>query len=309
MITRRNFLKAGAAVAALSVVPNGFASILAKKEKAIGVQLYSVRDDLKTDFDGTMKALVDIGYKRMEAAGYRDGKFYGKSPAEMKKYLADLGARMVGSHTGSGLLAEGDTKGWDFWKKNAADTAEVGCKWIVQAGYPSKDIKSLSDVKRLADQFNKCGEIAKANGLRFAFHNHVDEFHELEGKIPFDVMIENTDKGLVLSQVSCLKADKGTPEQVNGTVDLTDNTIYLKVKFSSDANKKISKSEGGHDLMVMCDFSYSLDGKKYQPLGKSFQAKEGKWIGVKVGTFCTRPAITTNDGGWADVDWFRITKK
>ena len=102
MITRRNFLKAGAAVAALSVVPNGFASILAKKEKAIGVQLYSVRDDLKTDFDGTMKALVDIGYKRMEAAGYRDGKFYGKSPAEMKKYLADLGARMVGSHTGSG---------------------------------------------------------------------------------------------------------------------------------------------------------------------------------------------------------------
>lgn len=201
MITRRNFLKAGAAVAALSVVPNGFASILAKKEKAIGVQLYSVRDDLKTDFDGTMKALVDIGYKRMEAAGYRDGKFYGKSPAEMKKCLADLGARMVGSHTGSGLLAEGDTKGWDFWKKNAADTAEVGCKWIVQAGYPSKDIKSLSDVKRLADQFNKCGEIAKANGLRFAFHNHVDEFHELEGKIPFDVMIENTDKGLVTFQI------------------------------------------------------------------------------------------------------------
>ncbi|MGG6547699.1 UNVERIFIED_CONTAM: glycoside hydrolase, partial [Prevotella sp. 15_C9] len=92
-------------------------------------------------------------------------------------------------------------------------------------------------------------------------------------------ILENTDKGLVLSQVSCLKADKGTPEQVNGTVDLTDNTIYLKVKFSSDANKKISKSEGGHDLLVMCDFSYSLDGKKYQPLGKSFQAKEGKWIG------------------------------
>ena len=56
-------------------------------------------------------------------------------------------------------------------------------------------------MKRLADQFNKCGEIAKANGLRFAFHNHVDEFHELEGRIPFDVMIENTDKGLVTFQI------------------------------------------------------------------------------------------------------------
>lgn len=201
MITRRNFLRAGAALAALSVVPNGFASILAGKEKAIGLQLYSVRDDLKTDFDGTMRALVKIGYKRFEAAGYRDRKFYGKTPAEMKKYLSDMGARMVGSHTGSGLLADGDTSGWDFWKKNAEDTAELGCKWIIQAGYPSKDIKSIADVKRLANQFNKCGEIAKASGLRFAFHNHVDEFKELEGKVPFDVMIENTDKALVTFQI------------------------------------------------------------------------------------------------------------
>ena len=201
MVTRRFFLKTSAAIAAMSVMPSGFASVLAGKEKAIGVQLYSVREDLQKDFDGTMKALVRIGYKRMEAAGYQDGKFYGKTPAEMKRYLADLDARMVGSHTGSGLLADNDTKGWDFWKKNAADTAEVGCKWIVQAGYPSGDIKTLSDVKRLADQFNKCGEIAKANGLRFAFHNHVDEFHELEGKIPFDVLIEHTDKELVTFQI------------------------------------------------------------------------------------------------------------
>ena len=45
------------------------------------------------------------------------------------------------------------------------------------------------------------------------------------------------------------------------------------------------------------------------PLGVPFQAREGQWIGAKVGMFCTRPAIKTNDGGWADVDWFRITKK
>lgn len=201
MITRRNFLKASAALAALSVVPNGFASSLAGKEKAIGLQLYSVRDDLTKDFDGTMKAVVDMGYKRLEAAGYRDGKFYGQTPAEMKKYVADLGAKMVSSHTGSGLLEPGDTKGWDFWKKNAADTKEVGCKWIIQAGYPHQQLKTISDVKRLADQFNKCGEIAKANGLKFAFHNHVDEFHEMEGQIPFDVMVENTDKDLVTFQI------------------------------------------------------------------------------------------------------------
>lgn len=121
------------------------------------------------------------------------------------------------------------------------------------------------------------------------------------------LILENTDKGLVLSQVSCPKADKGTSKTVNGTVDLKDNTIYLRAKFTSDG-KKISKSEGGHDLLVMCHFSYSLNGKKFQPLGKPFQVKEGKWIGAKVGMFCTRPAIVTNDGGWTDVDWFRITR-
>lgn len=201
MITRRNFLKAGAAVAALAVVPEGFATVLAKKEKAIGLQLYSVREDLEKDFDGTMKAVVNIGYKRLEAAGYNNRKFYGKTPAEMRKYVSDLGARMVGSHTGSALLKEGDTKGWDFWKNNAEDTAELGCKWIVQAGYPSGDIKSISDVKRLAEQFNKCGEIARSNNLKFAFHNHVDEFKKLEGQVPYDVLIENTDPELVTFQM------------------------------------------------------------------------------------------------------------
>ena len=195
MITRREFLKASLAAAAFSMVP--FSCAPGTKEKPIGIQLYSVRDDLKKDFDATMKAVVEIGYKRMEAAGYRDRKFYGKTPKEMKKYMDDLGAWMIGSHTGSPLLAEGDEKGWDFWKKNAEDTAELGCKWIIQAGYPHKDIKSISDVMRLAEQFNRCGEIAKANGLRFAFHNHIHEFHELEGKVPYDVLIENTDKNLV----------------------------------------------------------------------------------------------------------------
>jgi beta-xylosidase len=122
------------------------------------------------------------------------------------------------------------------------------------------------------------------------------------------LILENTDKGLVLSQVVCNKADRGSAEQVNASTGLKDHTIYLKVQFRADG-KRIDASEGGHDLLVMCDFSYSLDGKKFMKFGQPFQAKEGKWIGAKIGTFCTRPAITVNDGGWAEVDWFRITKK
>ena len=103
------------------------------------------------------------------------------------------------------------------------------------------------------------------------------------------LIMENTEQGLMLSQVTCRKADKGTAEKANGSISLNNPTEYLRVKFSQ--------------------FSYSLDGKKFRPLGETFQAREGKWIGAKVGMFCTRPAIRANDGGWADVDWFRITKK
>ena len=121
------------------------------------------------------------------------------------------------------------------------------------------------------------------------------------------LIVENTENGLELSQVECRKADKGSPEVRNEMTELVDGTVFLRVKFTCDG-KKIKESEGGTDLVVMCEFSYSLDGKKFRKLGGSFQAKEGKWIGAKVGMFCTRPAITTNDGGWADVDWFRITR-
>ncbi|MDH6358264.1 TIM barrel protein [Parabacteroides sp. PF5-9] len=203
MTTRRDFLKTGAALAALCAVPNGFTACSSTpKEKAIGVQLYSVREELQKDFDGTMKALAEIGYKRFESYGYRDGKFFGKTPKEMKQYMRDLGGQMTGSHTGLPLLGEGEqTEQWDSWKKNVDDTAELGCKWIVQASYPARQIQQISDVKRLADQFNRCGEIAQAAGLRFAFHNHVDEFRILENEVPFDVMLNHTEKGLVAFQI------------------------------------------------------------------------------------------------------------
>ena len=112
----------------------------------------------------------------------------------------------------------------------------------------------------------------------------------------------------MLSQVECKKADKGKTEEVKATTTLTDGTIYLKAKFSTDATEKKAFADKG-DRVVTCDFYYSLDGKKFQKLGEPFRVREGQWIGAKMGTFCTRPYMVTNDGGWVDVDWFRVTKK
>jgi beta-xylosidase/lysophospholipase L1-like esterase len=104
--------------------------------------------------------------------------------------------------------------------------------------------------------------------------------------------IENTGKGLQLVQSECKQADKGGKEQITKTVAWNkSNTLYLRV---------VVKNTG------QCTFSYSEDGKSFVNTG-TFIAKEGKWIGARIGLFATRE-IANNDGGRLDVDWFRIEK-
>lgn len=104
--------------------------------------------------------------------------------------------------------------------------------------------------------------------------------------------IENTNEGLLLTQNVCLKADKGGVEAVKASLPLTSKELYVRLRFTDGKNTQ---------------FSYSLDGKKFTDMGASFPAREGKWIGAKMGFFCTRTNVI-NDGGWLDVDWFRVEK-
>jgi beta-xylosidase/lysophospholipase L1-like esterase len=104
--------------------------------------------------------------------------------------------------------------------------------------------------------------------------------------------LENMKNGRRLSQNECLSAENGTKETVNESIVITEETLYLRVKVNPDAQ---------------CFFSYSLNGKKYKPLGRAFTAKGGKWIGAKIGLFCSR-SVKNNDGGYVDADWFRIEK-
>ena len=204
MVTRRSFLKTGAALAAMGTLPVGISYASDKKEKSIGLQLWSIHQDIDENFDAAIKAVVNIGYKRFESYGYTDGKFYGRTPGELKKFLAGQGAQMTGSHIALEMLDASDKTGWDFWKKATADVAELGCKWIVQPRWPLQRGASISEVRRLADQFNKCGEIAKSNGIRFSFHSWMDEFLETEGQIPYVVLLENTDSGLVSFEIDTM---------------------------------------------------------------------------------------------------------
>lgn len=106
------------------------------------------------------------------------------------------------------------------------------------------------------------------------------------------ISIENTEKGLFLYQNECLNASKGTTERVVANMPISESTVFLRINVTKGA---------------VCKFSYSLDGKTYTPFGTVFNAKPGRWIGAKIGYICQRPK-KSNDGGWADIDWFSIDK-
>jgi sugar phosphate isomerase/epimerase len=169
--------------------------------KQIGLQLFSLRKDISADPDATLKAVSGMGYRLLESYGYRDGKYFGKTAVDFKKQLADLGMRMTSSHTGFGVYTDDSDAAWDAVKRNMEDTRAAGAKWIVQAGYPGGRYTKMDEVKKLADTFNRVGALAKTHGLRFAYHNHTEEFTPIERKIPYQQYIELTDKELVTFQM------------------------------------------------------------------------------------------------------------
>lgn len=107
--------------------------------------------------------------------------------------------------------------------------------------------------------------------------------------------IESTVNGLILKQIECQKANKKGKEIVHEQILLTE-------KDSASLLLRITMTDGKN-----CTFHYSLDGKTFQPIGQSFKAEKGRWIGAKIGYAVQRPK-KSNDGGWMDIDWIRFTK-
>lgn len=205
--SRRAFLKKSAAsMATLSILSESFlASGKGKKGKELtGIQLYSIRDDMKADALGTLKKLASFGYKHVEHANYVDRKFYGWEAKEFKKVLDDLGMKMPSGHTVMGKQHwDETTKDFtDKWKYTVEDAATCGQLFVISPSMHGDYRKSSSDLKRLMDIFNKSGELCKKSGMKFGYHNHDFEFSEkLDGSTVYDIILKNTDPSLVMQQL------------------------------------------------------------------------------------------------------------
>ena len=184
-----------------------------KKLKKIGVQLFSIPKITESDFAGTMQKLAAIGFKEIEfygpysfsatedqqrwssvtpSLGFSGSGFFGLNTQQVKKILDDNGLSAPSMHTGLvslqsaiGPLAE------------AANT--LGSKYVVLPSAATHT--SLDGYKKQAEEFNKFGSDARKHGIRFAYHNHGNGLKALDGKIPFELILESTDPELVFFQM------------------------------------------------------------------------------------------------------------
>ena len=217
MIKRRNFLKTSFYVAAGSmIVPMIGSSALkseaknriSKKGLKPGIQVYSVRNQLKEDFEGSMKKLSKIGYKQIEGYGLGlDGKFLGKiTPSDYKKTISDLGMELTATHC-------------SYFKHEEAskmvDSAKVaGVEYLVIPNIPGDIRKTIDGYKAVAENFNKIGEQCNAAGIKFGYHNHAFEFEKMEEQIPQEVLMSETEAELVAFEADLFWVVKGNYDPV-----------------------------------------------------------------------------------------------
>lgn len=170
----------------------------------MGIQLYSIRDDMKKDPMGTLKQLSEMGYKHVEHANYIDRKFYGYPASEFKKILNDLGLNMPSGHTVMGKQHWDSTKKdfTDQWKWTVEDAAVLGQKFVVSPWLDESLRKDYDDMRRYMEVFNKSGELCKKSGMKFGYHNHDFEFSQKLNNIQvYDIILQNTDPSLVAQQL------------------------------------------------------------------------------------------------------------
>ncbi|HRH59408.1 MAG TPA: sugar phosphate isomerase/epimerase [Chitinophagaceae bacterium] len=202
--TRRSFLKKSSMAVAAAALASDNIFAAKKKKQLVGVQLYSVRDDMKKDPMGTLKQLAAMGYVYVEHASYSNRKFYNYSVSDFKKLLDDLGLKMKSGHTVMGKEHwDGSKKDFtEAWKNTVEDAAAVGQEYVVSPWLDDSLRKTTDDLKRYMEVFNKCGELCKKNGMKFGYHNHDFEFSQkLDGVLVYDLILQNTDPELVTQQI------------------------------------------------------------------------------------------------------------
>lgn len=220
MITRRKFITGSAAAAiAVSFIPETFSALSSKKLGSIGFIEGIIEKELKGDWKAVLKETVRYGYTEIEI-----GSFMGDSATTFLKYCNETGIKPIAGGTVFSKNIEELNKSLE--NLNALELKYAVIYWPWLTGGPFK----LEDCKISADMLNKIGEACKKHGLTLCWHNHNKEFIAMEEGLPFDYLMNNTDKNLVKCELDIYWVKKGAADPVQILRKYKDRYRILHVK-------------------------------------------------------------------------------
>ncbi|WP_263384166.1 sugar phosphate isomerase/epimerase family protein [Granulicella arctica] len=200
MISRRSFLSSATATAAYVAIA-GRPAVAQPLGLPLGIQLYSVRQQLTQDYEGTLAQLSSLGYREVEAAGFNK-----RSAADVKLAMQKANLRCVSSHVPFGELHQ-------HFDDHLAYSKELGVEFLIcsspgmktpsEGPNTTRRSLTLDDWRYNAEQFNIMGEKANAAGIRFGYHNHFHEFIAVDGVVPYMEILRITDPAKVTLELDC----------------------------------------------------------------------------------------------------------
>lgn len=207
MISRRKLIQFGGAAIMASFASDLWAGIPVKKQRAFGVQLFTIPQMASVDFKGTMKKLGEYGFKEIEffgpyefsaeatierwkglatQLGISQNAFYGYKVEEVRNILSDFGLQSPSVHLDILTLRTNLSAAMKEFKK-------LGVKYVVIPTLMDEKWSKADDFKRYAEEFNSFGKQMSVYGITFVYHNHGFEHVNFNGEMPMDILLKNTD--------------------------------------------------------------------------------------------------------------------
>lgn len=260
MPTRREFIRQSSLLTASVFISkeDWFAS-----PKKIGLQLYTLRNEMGKDAKGTLAKVAKQGYKTIETFGYGDRKWFGMNAAELLSTLKANGLSTPSGHTFPASIFL--QSGWEEkWKPAVEDAKSVGQEFIVIPWLEEQYRGSADNYKKIATALNKAGETAKKTGIKLAYHNHDFEFVPVEGTTGFDILLKETDPKLVFFEMDIYWVSKAGKDPLALFAKYPGRFAMWHVKDMDNTPKKSFTEVGSGVINYKKIFNYAQkSGMKY----------------------------------------------
>ncbi|HWP36723.1 MAG TPA: sugar phosphate isomerase/epimerase [Gemmatimonadales bacterium] len=251
-MNRRHWLeatgRAAGASALAALLPAGVvrSALVAgpRKLDRIGLQLYTVRSLMDPgrgprSVEETLDRVARIGYREVQFAGY-----FGRTPQQIRAALDASGLQAPGSHIPFPALR-------DRWAGTVEAGLVMGHRYLLVAWIPPEERRTIDGYKRVAELFNRAAEQARTAGLLFAYHNHDYEFTQLDGEIPYDVLLAATDPGLVKAEMDLFWIRRGGQDPLQYFARYPGRFHSVHVKDMDRAGKMVDVGKGVIDFAAI----------------------------------------------------------